>query len=125
MAWRQLIATVEWNRLLARRSTVPALRAVANYGLSCVFLLALLGLRVGIEGIELPERPDTSTPDYYVYYVKIAVYVAAGLAVFFAPIARVRRKRLRISLARVVTLLKLAGIMALPLLGFVVLKLAL
>jgi len=125
IAWRQLIATVEWNRLLAKPTTATVLKAVTNYGLGSVFLLALLGVRVGVEGIELPQRPGTGAPDYYIYCAKIAVYIIAGLMLFFVPIARVRRERLGISLARVITLLKLAGIMALPLLAYIMLKLVL
>lgn len=122
MAWRQLIATVEWNRLLAKPTTVTVLRALTNYGLSCAFLLALLGLRLGVEGIELPQRAGTITPDYY---VKIAIYVVVGLACFYAPLARVRREKSMISPFWVINMLRLAGIMALPLLAFVVLKLIL
>jgi len=122
MAWRQLIATVEWNPLLARPTTATVLRAVTGYGLSCAFLLALFGLRLSVEGIELPQRAGAITPDYY---VKIAMYVMASLAFFFAPVRGVRREGVRISLFWVITLLRLAGIMVLPLLGFVVLKLVL
>ncbi|MGB3904906.1 MAG: hypothetical protein WBB22_08295 [Anaerolineae bacterium] len=122
MAWRQLAATLEWRRLLDRPSRDTALRSVTRYGLSCAFLLALFGLRLSIEGIELPQRSGGITPDYY---VKIAIYIAAGLACFFAPIGGVLRRGPRMSLDRLLTLLQLAGIMALPLLAFVVLKVAL
>jgi hypothetical protein len=125
MAWRQLIAIVEWNRLLAKPTTATALRAVTNYGLSCAFLLALLGLRLGVEAIELPQRPGTTMPDYYLYGAKIAVYIVAGLAFFYAPIAGVRRQEEQGSPLQPSTLLKLVGIMALPLLAFVTLKLVL
>jgi hypothetical protein len=122
MAWRQLVATVEWNGLLARRTTAPALRAVTNYGLTCVFLLAIFGLRLSVEGIELPQRAGAITPDFY---AKIAIYVLASLACFFAPVGVARQRALRIYPFWVITLLRLAGTMALPLLGFVVLKLIL
>jgi hypothetical protein len=122
MAWRQLIATVEWNRRLARPTAAPVLRAVTNYGLVSVFLLALFGLRLSVEGIELPQRAGAITLDYY---AKIAVYVVASLACFFAPVGVVRQRGLRISLFWAITLLRLGGIVALPLLGFVVLKLIL
>ncbi len=122
MAWRQLIATVEWNQLLAKPTNRTVLRAITGYGLSCVFLLALFGLRLSVEGIELPQRAGGITPDYY---VKIAIYIIASLACFFGPIRRVQRQDLRISLFWVITLLRLAGIMSLPLLAFVVLKLVL
>jgi hypothetical protein len=123
MAWRQLIAINEWNRLLAKPTTAPVLRVVTDYGLSCAFLFALLGLRLGVEGIELPQRAGTITPDYYVYGLKIATYIVVSLGFFFAPLARIRRKGVRISLSQAITLLKLVGIMALPLVAFVVLKL--
>ncbi len=122
IAWRQLITTVEWNRLLAKASSATMLRAVADYGLSCAFVLALFGLRLSAEGIELPQRAGAITPDYY---VKIAIYITASLACFFAPIGRVRRQGIGSSRFWVITLLRLAGIMALPLLAFVVLKLIL
>lgn len=122
MAWRQLAATLEWRRLLEGPSADAAVKAVTKYGLSCAFLLALFGLRLSIEGIELPQRSGAITPDYY---VKIAIYIAAGLACFFAPLGGVLRRGPRMSLDRLLTLLQLAGIMALPLLAFVVLKVAL
>ncbi len=122
MAWRQAIATLEWRQLLGRPSTAAALEAVSRYGLKCAFLLALIGLRLSVEGIELPQRAGAITPDYY---VKIAIYVAATLACFFAPLSGMPRCGLRISRDHVITLLQLAGIMALPLLAFVFLKLVL
>jgi hypothetical protein len=125
IAWRQLIAIVEWNRLLGKPTTATALRAVTNYGLSCAFLLALLGLRLGVEAIELPQRPGTTTPDYYIYCVKIAVYIVASLAFFYVPMARVRREELWSPALEPITLLKLLGIMTLPLLAFVALRLVL
>lgn len=122
MAWRQAIATVEWRHLLRPDSGATVMKAVSSYALSCALLLALVGLRLSIEGIELPQRAGTITPDYY---VKITVYVAASLACFFAPMGSVRRSGLRMSLDRAITLLELLGIMAIPLLAFIVLKLAL
>jgi len=122
MAWRQLVATLEWRRLLKGPSTDAAVKTVTKYGLTCALLLALLGLRLSVEGIELPQRSGTITPDYY---VKIAIYVAASLACFFAPIGGVLRRGPRISRFQPLTLLELAAILALPLLGFVVLRVVL
>jgi len=122
MAWRQAIATLEWRQLLGRPSIAAALEAVSRYGLKCAFLLALLGLRLSVEGIELPQRAGAITPDYY---VKIAIYVGATLACFFAPMSGMPWCGLRTSRDHVITLLHLAGIMALPLLGYVFLKLVL
>ncbi len=121
-AWRQVIATVEWNRLLAKPTSAPVVRTVAGYGLSCAFLLALFGLRLSVEGIELPQRAGAITLDYY---VKIAAYIMATLACFFAPIGRVRWRGTPITLFWATTVLRLAGILALPLLAFVVLRLIL
>jgi hypothetical protein len=122
MAWRQAIATLEWRQLLGRPSTAAALEAVSRYGLKCAFLLALIGLRLSVEGIELPQRAGAITPDYY---VKIAIYVGATLACFFAPMSKMPRCGLRTSRDQVITLLQLAGIIVLPLLAFVFLKLVL
>jgi hypothetical protein len=120
MAWRQTIATLEWRQLLGGPSTAAALEAVSRYGLKCAFLMALLGLRLSIEGIELPQRAGAVTPDYY---VKTAIYVGATLACFFAPLSKMPRCGLRTSRDHVITLLQLAGIMVLPLLAFLFLKL--
>jgi hypothetical protein len=120
MAWRQLIASVQWNHLLARPSAPTVLKAVTAYELSCAFLLALLGLRLSIEGIELPRRAGAITPDYY---AKIAIYMAISLACFFAPVGSTRWRGLHVSLSRAISLFVLAGIMAIPLLAFLVLKL--
>ncbi len=122
MAWRQLVATWEWRRLLGRSWAPAGVRSATRYGLSCAFLLALFGLRLSIEGIELPQRSGALTPDYY---VKIGLYVAATLTCFLAPICGVSRDRARARLDWLGTLLELAGIMALPLLGFVLLRVAL
>jgi len=122
MAWRQLVATWEWRRLLGTSSTRAAVRSVTRYGLSCAVLLALFGLRLSIEGIELPQRSGAFTPDYY---VKIGLYVAASLTCFFAPLYGVSRDGIRVPLDWLATLLQLAGIIALPLLGFVLLRAAL
>ena len=122
MAWRQLVATSEWRRLLGAPSTRAAVRSVTRYGLSFCFLLALFGLRLSIEGIELPQRSGAFTPDYF---VKIGLYVALSLTCFFAPIYGVSRDGTRGPHDWLATLLQLAGIVALPLLGFVVLRVAL
>lgn len=122
MAWMQAIATVEWRGLLGRSSTAAGWEAASRYGLSCALLFALLALRLSVEGIELPQRAGAITLDYY---VKIAIYVAATLACFFAPLSGMPRCDLRISRDHVITLLQLAGIMALPLLAFAFLKLVL
>ncbi|NIN98781.1 MAG: hypothetical protein GTO49_28170, partial [Anaerolineae bacterium] len=86
------------------------------------FLLGLFGLRLSIEGIELPHRSGAFTPDYF---VKIGLYVALSLACFFAPLYGVWRDGSRVSYDWLATLLQLSGIIALPLLGFVLLRVAL
>jgi hypothetical protein len=122
MAWRQLVATSEWRRLLETSSTRAAVRSVTRYGLSFCFLLALFGLRLSIEGIELPQRSGGFTPDYF---AKIGLYVAVTLTCFFAPLYGVWRDGIRVRYDWLATLLQLSGIIALPLLGFVLLRVAL
>lgn len=122
MAWRQVIAIMEWNQLLSGPGTDSALRAVTSYGLSWALLLAILGLRLSIEGIELPRRAGAITPDYY---AKVGIYVTATLACFFAPVAGAQGQMRGISIGRATTLCRLVAIMALPLLGYLALKLIL
>jgi hypothetical protein len=122
MAWRQFVATLEWRRLLPSGPTETGLRAASAYGLSWAFLVALLGLRLSIEAIELPRRAGAITPDYY---AKVAAYVVASVGFFWAPIWGALGKHTEFSSHRLRIWLELAGIVALPLLGFLVLKLAL
>jgi hypothetical protein len=122
MAWRQFVSTVEWRRSLASPPSVMGLKAASSYQLSWALLLALLGLRLSVEAIELPQRAGTITPDYY---VKVAVYVAGSVLCFFTPIWGALRNEDGILPGQYLVWLELAGIVALPLLGFVVLKLVL
>jgi hypothetical protein len=77
-------------------------------------------LRLSVEAIELPRRVGAITPDYY---VKIAAYVVISVLFFFAPIWGAQRRDSGLSRDQFPLWLKLAGIVALPLLGFVILKL--
>jgi hypothetical protein len=122
MAWRQFVATLEWRRLLPSYRTETGLRAAYTYGLSWALLLALLGLRLSVEAIELPRRAGAITPDYY---AKVAAYVVASVGFFCAPVWGVPDEGTAFSSHRLRMWLELAGIIALPLLGFVVLKLLL
>jgi len=122
IAGRQFVATLEWRRLLAGASSPTALKAATAYQLRWAFLLALLGLRLSVEAIELPQRAGTITPDYY---LKVAAYLVVSVLCFYAPIWGALRKEGSTPLDQVVVWLKLAGIVALPLLGFVVLRLVL
>jgi hypothetical protein len=122
MAWRQFVATLEWRRLLPSQATETGLRAASAYGLSWALLLALLGLRLSVEAIELPRRAGAITPDYY---AKVAAYVVASVGFFCAPTWGLLGRDTAFSSHRLRTWLELAGIVALPLLGFVVLKLVL
>jgi hypothetical protein len=122
MTWRQFVATWEWRQLLASPFSTHGLRAVSTYGLSWSMLLALLALRLSIEAIELPERAGTITPDYY---AKVAAYVVASVSFFWAPMWGAFGRDTDISSRQLMMWLELAGILALPLLGFLVLKLLL
>ncbi len=122
IAWRQVVSTLQWRRSFASPSPVMGLKAASAYQLSLALLLALLGLRLSIEAIELPQRAGTITPDYY---LKVAAYLVVSVLCFYAPIWGALRKEGSTPLDQVVVWLKLAGIVALPLLGFVVLRLAL
>jgi len=122
MAWRQLVATLEWRQLLPSQATETGLRAASSYGLSWAFLLALLGLRLSVEAIELPRRAGAITPDYY---AKVAAYVVASVGFFCAPMWGALRKDTEFPNHQLRIWLELAGIVALPLLGFVVLRLVL
>jgi len=122
MAWRQAVSTRQWRRSFASPSLVTGLRAATAYQLSLALLLALLGLRLSVEAIELPQRAGTITPDYY---LKVTAYLVVSVLCFYAPIWGALRKGGSTPLDQVVIGLKLAGVVALPLLGFVVLRLVL
>jgi len=122
MAWRQFVATLEWRRLLPSQTTETGLRAASTYGLSWAFFVALLGLRLSIEAIELPRRAGSITPDYY---AKVAAYVIASVGFFCAPMWGALGKDTEFPGHQLRIWLELAGIVALPLLGFLVLRLAL
>jgi hypothetical protein len=81
----------------------------------------LLGLRLSVEGIELPHRVGSITPDYY---FKIGAYILLSLLCFFSPLwgafSRGGMSRVR----RLVLWLAWAAIAALPLPAFVLLRLA-
>jgi hypothetical protein len=121
MAWRQFVATMEWRQLLPGQATETGLRAASTYGLSWAFLVALLGLRLSIEAIELPRRAGAITPDYY---AKVAAYVVGSVGFFCAPMWGAL-KDTEFPIHHLRMWLELAGIVALPLLGFLVLRLAL
>jgi hypothetical protein len=122
VTWRQFVATLEWRRLLRRQPTETALRAASTYGLSWAFFVALLGLRLSVEAIELPRRAGIITPDYS---AKVAAYVIASLAFFCAPTWGAQSNDAEFPTHRLRVWLEWAGIVALPLLGFLVLRLAL
>jgi hypothetical protein len=122
MAWRQVVSTLQWRRSFASPSPVMGLRAASAYQLSLALLLALLGLRLSVEGIELPRRAGAITPDYY---AKVAAYTIASLLCFFTPTWGAFRREGVPRVAQLVVWLELAGIIALPLLGFVILRLVL
>jgi hypothetical protein len=122
MTWRQFVSMLEWRRLLASPPSIMGFRALSSYQLSWALLLALLGLRLSVEAIELPQRAGTITPDYY---VKVAVYTVGSVLCFFTPIWGALRNEDGILPGQLIVWLELAGIVALPLLGFVVLKLVL
>lgn len=119
MAGRQFVTTLEWRRILARPTAVSGLRAASTYGLSLALLLAVLGLRLSVEGIELPHRVGAITPDYY---AKIAGYLLVGLVCFFSPLSSSLRRGHALGLNWLVVGLELLGILSLPLLGFLLLR---
>lgn len=122
MAWRQFASTREWRRLLASPSAGTGLKAASAYQLSWALLLALLALRLSIEGVELPQRAGGLTPDYF---LKAAGYAIASVLCFFTPIWGALRKEGGMPVHQLALWLEWAGIVALPLLGFVVLRLVL
>jgi hypothetical protein len=122
IAGRQFVATLEWRRLQVGTSSPTALKAASCYQLSWALLFALLGLRLSIEAIELPQRAGAITPDYY---LKVTAYLVVSVLCFYAPIWGALRKGGSTPLDQVVLGLKLASVVALPLLGFVVLRLVL
>ena len=121
MAWRQVVSTLQWRRSFASPSPVMGLRAASAYQLSLALLLALLGLRLSVEGIELPRRAGAITPDYY---AKIAVYAVASLLCFFTPLWGAFRRGSMSRVHRLALWLAWAAIAALPLPAFVLLWLA-
>ena len=122
IAWRQVVSTLQWRRSFASPSPVTGLRAASAYQLSLALLLALLGLRLSVEGIELPRRAGAITPDYY---AKVATYTLASLLCFFTPTWGAFRREGGLRVGQLVVWLELVGIIALPLLGFIILRLAL
>jgi hypothetical protein len=119
ITWRQVVASLEWRRLLPSPVAGTALNIASGYVLTWALLLGLLGLRLSIEAIELPHRVGAVTPDYY---AKVAVYVVGGVVSSFAPVWRAFRKDSSNSVDGLVLGLELLGILSLPLLGFLVLK---
>ena len=122
MAWRQFVTTREWRRLLVSPSAGMGLKAASAYQLSWALLLALLALRLSIEGIELPQRAGALTPDYY---LKAAGYAIASVLCFFTPIWGALRKEGGLPVDQLALWLEWAGIVALPVFGFIVLRLVL
>jgi hypothetical protein len=122
VAWRQVVTTRQWRHSFASPMTAMGLRAASAYQLSLALLLALLGLRLSIEGIELPRRAGTITPDYY---AKVAAYAVASLLCFFTPTWGALHREGVSRVDRLVVWLELAGIVALPLFGFILLRFAL
>lgn len=78
-------------------------RQIEGYGLTAVFLWAIIGTRLSIEAIELPARSGSITPDFY---LKVFLYFVAAAAILFLPLHR------RLSPA---TLAKMVLIVAFPL----------
>jgi hypothetical protein len=122
VAWRQVVTTRQWRRSFASPLPVMGLRAASAYQLSLALLLALLGLRLSIEGIELPHRVGAITPDYY---AKVAAYAVASLLCFFTPTWGAFHREGISRVDHLVVWLELAGIVALPLYAFVLLRFAL
>jgi hypothetical protein len=122
MAWRQFVSTREWRRLLAGPSASTGLKAASAYELTWALLLALLALRLSIEGIELPHRAGALTPDYY---FKAAGYAVVSVLCFFTPISGALRREHSVPIRQLVVWFEWAGILALPLLGLIVLRLVL
>jgi hypothetical protein len=119
IAGRQFVASLEWRRMLSTRFAASGLRAASSYGLSWTLLMALLGLRLSVEAIELPRRVGAITPDYY---AKIALYLVVGVFCFWFPLSGSLRKDHGLGLDWLVPGLEVVGILSLPLLGFVVLS---
>lgn len=121
IAWRHAVSTGQWRRSFAGPAPVTGLKAASAYQLILTLLLALLGLRLSIEGIELPHRAGAITPDYY---FKIAAYILLSLLCFFAPLWGAFRSGSMSRAHRLALWLAWAGIAALPLPAFVLLRLA-
>jgi hypothetical protein len=122
MAWRQFVSTREWRRLLASPAASTGLKAASAYELTWALLLAVLALRLSIEGIELPHRAGALTPDYF---LKAAGYAITSVVCFFTPISGALRREGGVTGDQLALWLEWAGILALPLLGFIVLRLVL
>lgn len=121
IASRQVVSTIQWRRSFASPAPLMGLKAAWVYQLSLALLLALLGLRLSVEGIELPHRVGSITPDYY---LKIGAYAVASLLCFFTPLWGAFRRGSLSRVGRLVLCLAWAGIAALPLPAFVLLRLA-
>lgn len=118
LAWaalRHWMAAVEWNRSLSHVRLgplhEPLRRALWSYCTISVLVLALVGIRLSIEAIELPTRSGSITPDYY---AKIALYLLTAGATFFLPFWGVWRQMEGIK-ARMFPLMAMGLIAALPL----------
>jgi hypothetical protein len=121
IAWRQVVSTRQWRRSFAGPAPVTGLKAALLYQVSLALLLALLALRLSVEGIELPHRVGSVTPDYY---FKIAAYILLSLLCFFTPLWGAFRSGGMSRLRRLALCLAWAAIAALPLPAFLLLRLA-
>jgi len=119
IAGRQSVASLEWRRILSTPLSASGLRAASTHGLSWTLLMALLGLRLSVEAIELPQRVGAITPDYY---AKIALYFVVGVFCFWFPLSGSLRRDHGLGLKWLVPGLGVVGILSLPVLGFVVLR---
>jgi hypothetical protein len=119
MAGRQFVASLEWRRILSTSFAASGVRAASIYGMSWTLLMALLGLRLSVEAIELPRRVGAITPDYY---AKIALYFVLGVFCFWFPLSGYLRKDHGLSLNWLATGLEVVGILSLPLLSFFALR---
>ena len=122
MAGRQLVATLHWRRVLSGSASSRGLVATVGYQLRFIFLLPVLGLRFSVEAIELPQRAGAITPDYY---LKVAAYVVVSALCFYAPIWSALRRERCTALNSAAVSLQFAGVVALPVLGYVILRLVL
>jgi len=121
IASRQVVSTVQWRRSFATPEPVRGLKAASFYQLSSALLLGLLGLRLSVEGIELPHRVGSITPDYY---LKIGAYVVLSLLCFLTPLWGAFRRGGMSRVQRLAPCLAWAAIAALPLPAFLLLRMA-